>query len=64
MLTLHPCGFTHGPHPKAFAAGAAHSKTFSDEVALMLDARDALDVYPGLDGVELQNYVNSWKPGA
>ena len=22
MVTLHPCGFTHGPHPKAFQVGA------------------------------------------
>jgi enoyl-CoA hydratase/carnithine racemase len=24
MVTFHPCGFTHGPHPKAFQIGAAH----------------------------------------
>ena len=44
MVTFHPAGFTHGPHPKAFAAGLAHAKTFTDEVAVMLDTRDALVV--------------------
>ena len=44
MMTLHPCGFTHGPHPKAFAAGAKAAKTMTDEVAVMIDARDPLDM--------------------
>ena len=44
MMTFHPCGFTHGPHPKAFAAGAKAAKTETDEVAVMIDARDALDM--------------------
>ena len=39
MVAFHPAGFTHGPHPKAFAAGLAHAKTFTDEVAVMLDTR-------------------------
>ena len=33
--TFHPAGFTHGPHPKAFAAGQAYAKKFTDEVAVM-----------------------------
>ena len=44
MMTFHPSGFTHGPHPKAFAAGAKAAKTMTDEVAVMVDARDALDM--------------------
>ena len=47
MMTLHPCGFTHGPHPKALKrmlrAGEARR---TDEVAVMIDARDALEVGP------------------
>ncbi len=39
MVTFHPNGFTHGPHPKAFAAGAKAAKTMTDEVAVMVDAR-------------------------
>ena len=44
MVTFHPSGFTHGPHPKAFAAGAKAAKTMTDEVAVMIDARDMLDM--------------------
>jgi homogentisate 1,2-dioxygenase len=61
MVTLHPGGFTHGPHPKAFAAGAKHARKETDEVAVMIDARDALDVAPLPEGVESPRYVDSWK---
>ncbi|TPV61872.1 homogentisate 1,2-dioxygenase [Aestuariibacter sp. GS-14] len=61
MVTFHPAGFTHGPHPKAFAAGQAHKKTFTDEVAVMLDTRDALDITAASQAVENAEYVYSWK---
>lgn len=61
MVTFHPAGFTHGPHPKAFAAGQAHKKTFTDEVAVMLDTRDALQMGEVAECVENTDYVNSWK---
>ena len=61
MVTLHPSGFTHGPHPKAFAAGAKAAKTMTDEVAVMIDARDALDMMPAAEAHEDRNYVNSWQ---
>ncbi|MBI3453836.1 MAG: homogentisate 1,2-dioxygenase [Rhodospirillales bacterium] len=63
MLTLHPCGFTHGPHPKAFALAAkSPGGQILDEVAVMLDARDALTVATLPEGVEWRGYVDSWKP--
>ncbi|PSJ46793.1 homogentisate 1,2-dioxygenase [Zobellella endophytica] len=61
MITLHPCGFTHGPHPKAFAAGAKHARTETDEVAVMIDARLPLEVAELPEGVENPDYVNSWQ---
>ncbi|MBI4204257.1 MAG: homogentisate 1,2-dioxygenase [Betaproteobacteria bacterium] len=61
MITLHPSGFTHGPHPKAFRTGAAATRKETDEVAVMVDARDALDVAPLPEGVEWPGYVDSWK---
>ncbi len=60
MITLHPSGFPHGPHPKAFAAGARHARKETDEVAVMIDARDALDVAPAAEGVEWSDYWRSW----
>jgi homogentisate 1,2-dioxygenase len=61
MLTLHPSGITHGPHPKALAAAQSGARTETDEVAVMIDARDALDVSAELARVEWAEYVNSWK---
>jgi homogentisate 1,2-dioxygenase len=60
MITLHPCGFTHGPHPKALKNAFASPKPETDEVAVMLDARDALEVAPAAASVENTAYVRSW----
>jgi homogentisate 1,2-dioxygenase len=60
MLTLHPSGITHGPHPKAFAAGKKGTRKETDEVAVMIDTRDALDVSEQLQRVEWTAYVDSW----
>jgi homogentisate 1,2-dioxygenase len=64
MVTLHPCGFTHGPHPKALQGMLAPKKGETDEVALMVDARDALDIAALPEGVEFAGYAESWRiPG-
>lgn len=63
MMTLHPCGITHGPHPKAFAAAKTRLRAETDEVAVMIDARDALDVAELSEGIEWKGYVDSWKAG-
>jgi homogentisate 1,2-dioxygenase len=59
MITFHPAGFTHGPHPKALANQGKRTET--DEVAVMIDARDALEVGPLPEGIEWPGYVDSWK---
>ncbi len=61
MITLHPCGFPHGPHPKAFAAGAKAARKETDEVAVMIDSRDALEIAPAASAVEWPDYVHSWR---
>jgi homogentisate 1,2-dioxygenase len=61
MMTLHPCGFTHGPHPKALKTGTQFARKETDEVAVMIDTRDPVDFSKNLDKVEDPNYVNSWK---
>jgi homogentisate 1,2-dioxygenase len=61
MVTLHPCGFPHGPHPKALAGALTPKKAETDEVAVMLDARDALEIGRLPAGVEVEDYVNSWR---
>ncbi len=64
MMSFHPCGFTHGPHPKALQGAFKPKVEATDEVAVMLDARDPLTPADLPDGVEFTAYVESWKGGA
>ncbi|MGE5565157.1 MAG: homogentisate 1,2-dioxygenase [Parcubacteria group bacterium] len=61
MMTFHPSGFTHGPHPKALKNMLQQSKPATDEYAVMIDARDPLEVAEGAAAVENPAYVDSWK---
>ena len=61
MITFHPCGFTHGPHPKALKNAFKQPKPETNEVAVMIDTRDALEVASLPDGVENPDYVKSWQ---
>ena len=61
MMTFHPGGFTHGPHPKALTRMFQQAKPATDEYAVMIDTRDALDVGSGAASVEWTGYVDSWK---
>ncbi|MDG1286598.1 MAG: homogentisate 1,2-dioxygenase [Rickettsiales bacterium] len=69
MLSFHPCGFPHGPHPKAFNIAAEADKTrkmtdppkMLEEVAVMIDTRDAVELDDGIADTEWKGYVDSWK---
>jgi homogentisate 1,2-dioxygenase len=61
MVTFHPCGFTHGPHPKALQGMLTARKPETDEYAVMLDARDALSLGDHAADVENPGYVRSWR---
>ena len=61
MMTFHPAGFTHGPHPKALSRMLVQTKPATDEYAVMIDARDPLEVASGARAVEWAGYVDSWK---
>ena len=54
MLTL---------HPKALETGSKALRKVTDEVAVMIDTRDALEVGELPGGVEWTGYVDSWKGG-
>ncbi|WP_281645350.1 homogentisate 1,2-dioxygenase [Parendozoicomonas sp. Alg238-R29] len=61
MMTFHPCGFPHGPHPKALEKSLVNPATETDEVAVMIDSRRPLKMVDTLWPVEDKSYVNSWK---
>jgi len=61
MISYHPVGFTHGPHPMALENAFRQKSEGTDEVAVMIDTRDPLDVDPGAESIEWEDYVNSWQ---
>jgi homogentisate 1,2-dioxygenase len=61
MVTWHPCGFTHGPHPKALQRMYELPRAQADEIAVMLDARDALKMGDGALASEFAPYADSWQ---
>ena len=63
MVTLHPAGFTHGPHPKALGNVLKQAKAGTDEYAVMIDTRDPLEIDTPALALEWPGYVDSWKGG-
>ncbi len=60
MMSFHPAGFPHGPHPKAVKN--VNTKTHTDEVAVMVDTWSPLNIDPQFEKVELKDYWKSWMP--
>ena len=59
MMSLHPAGFPHGPHPKAVQSVA--NKTHTNECAVMIDSRSPLSLAPTLSSIEQAEYWRSWQ---
>ncbi len=58
MMSFHPAGFPHGPHPKAMQK--VKTKTHTDEYAVMIDSRWPLKRDAKADQIELVEYWKSW----
>jgi homogentisate 1,2-dioxygenase len=61
MVSFHPVGFTHGPHPKALRNAFQQKAAGTEEVAVMIDTRDSLEVDEAAVSVEWSGYVDSWQ---
>lgn len=59
MVTFHPQGIHHGPHPQAVEGSLKKSET--DEYAVMLDATMPLRMTPEAQAAEWQEYYLSWQ---
>ena len=59
--TLHPRGIHHGPHPKALTKMLKQEKPATNEYAVMIDARDALEIGEAAASVEWADYHRSWQ---
>lgn len=58
MITFHPQGIHHGPHPKAVAA--SKTKTETNEKAVMIDTRHPLYMTQAAKSIAWQEYWKSW----
>ena len=63
MMTWHPAGFTHGPHPKALEKAFVQDKRGTEEVAVMIDTRDPLESHAEAEPIEWGGYAGSWNSG-
>jgi homogentisate 1,2-dioxygenase len=58
MITLHPAGIPHGPHPGAVEKSIGKKETH--ELAVMVDTFRPLQITEAALGIENSNYVMSW----
>ena len=58
MLTLHPAGIPHGPHPGAVEKSIGAKET--GELAVMVDTFRPLQLTVDALGIENEGYVMSW----
>lgn len=59
MITLHPGGIPHGPHPGAVEKSIG--KTATKELAVMVDTFHPLQITEEALGIEDESYTMSWK---
>ncbi|MBO9541122.1 homogentisate 1,2-dioxygenase [bacterium] len=59
MVTFHPAGIHHGPHPKA--AQKAAGKEATDEIAVMVDTKNPLKLTDSALATEWAEYHLSWR---
>jgi homogentisate 1,2-dioxygenase len=58
MVTLHPAGIAHGPHPGAYEASVGTRRT--EELAVMCDTFAPLSPTPQAANIEDRGYHETW----
>ena len=58
MITMHPAGIHHGPHPQALERAKGLERT--DEVAIMIDTKKPLRMVHAAEAAEVTDYWRSW----
>ena len=59
MMSFHPAGFPHGPHPKALEK--VKEKTRTNEYAVMVDSKEPLKREKAFSHLEDLSYWKSWR---
>jgi homogentisate 1,2-dioxygenase len=58
MITLHPGGIPHGPHPGTVEKSIGQTRT--EELAVMIDPFNPLQITEAALGIEDESYFKSW----
>jgi homogentisate 1,2-dioxygenase len=58
MITLHPAGIPHGPHPGAVEKSIGKKET--QELAVMVDTFHSLKMTVDAQNIEDEGYIMSW----
>ncbi len=61
MLTYHPSGITHGPHPGVLGFMHQHPLKSFENYSVMIDSLDGLEVAALPEGGEVSDYAESWR---
>ena len=61
MMTFHPSGITHGPHPEVLPFMHTHPAKSFDNYSVMIDALDPLEIEPLPAGAEVAGYAETWR---
>jgi homogentisate 1,2-dioxygenase len=60
MITMHPAGIPHGPHPGTIEKSIGAKETL--ELAVMIDTFKPLYMTEHTFGIEMEDYYKSWLP--
>jgi homogentisate 1,2-dioxygenase len=60
MMTFHPIGFTHGPHPQTLPHMFKHPATMFESYSIAVDAMDQLQVADLPEGCEVPAFSQTW----
>lgn len=62
LVTFHPAGFTHGPHPNALKKMLKQDKTMTNEYAVMVDTKNPLEIPEDIRNTACDpEYWKSWQ---
>ncbi|OWT63822.1 homogentisate 1,2-dioxygenase [Candidimonas nitroreducens] len=60
MVTFHPSGITHGPHPEVLPHMYVNKSDRTEGYAVMIDTRDPLELLEGAVDCDVPGYYKSW----
>jgi homogentisate 1,2-dioxygenase len=61
LMTIHPRGITHGPHPEVLPYMLKHPATHTEGYSIMIDTFQSVEIADLPKGGEVETYAQSWR---